>query len=169
MKENILEAFRNLGFKLEEEEGMGYCFTYEGLNLIYVYNEDDEEFLNIALPGIMPVEGGKASQTFALLEKLNSTLKYVKAHMLGDRIWLFYERALIGQREKNAEGQPVGEEDLEAVISHMIIHLEGGYRFACKAMAEIEKTVADLYSCDDSADDTEETVAEEITDDGDNE
>ena len=47
MKEKILEAFRDLGFKLEEEEGMGYCFNYEGLNLLYMYNESDEEFLNI--------------------------------------------------------------------------------------------------------------------------
>ena len=38
MKEKILEAFRDLGFKLEEEEGMGYCFNYEGLNLLYMYN-----------------------------------------------------------------------------------------------------------------------------------
>lgn len=51
----------------------------------------------------------------------------------------------------------------------MILHLEDGYGFVRKAMAEIEKTMADLYSDDDSADDTEETVAEEITDDGDNE
>ena len=29
MKEKILEAFRDLGFKLEEEEGMGYCFNYK--------------------------------------------------------------------------------------------------------------------------------------------
>ncbi len=56
MKEKILEAFRDLGFKLEEEEGMGYCFNYEGLNLLYMYNESDEEFLTIALPGIVEVE-----------------------------------------------------------------------------------------------------------------
>ena len=47
MKEKILEAFRDLGFKLEEEEGMGYCFNYEGLNLLYMYNENDEEFGNL--------------------------------------------------------------------------------------------------------------------------
>ena len=56
MKEKILEAFRELGFKLEEEEGMGYRFHYEGLNLLYMYNENDEEFLNIALSCIVEVE-----------------------------------------------------------------------------------------------------------------
>ena len=101
MKEKILEAFRELGFKLEEEEGMGYCFKYEGLNLLYMYNENDEEFLNIALPGIVEVEEDKMLQICALLEKINSTLKYIKAYMLGNSVWLFYERELIEQREQS--------------------------------------------------------------------
>ena len=122
MKEKILEAFRDLGFKLEEEEGMGYCFNYEGLNLLYMYNENDEEFLNIALPGIVEVEEDKMLQICALLEKINSTLKYVKTYMLGNSVWLFYERELIEQREqsrtcsdyaesreKKTEGQLCGE------------------------------------------------------------
>ena len=51
MKEKILEAFANLGFKLEDADGMGYVFDYEGIRFIYMYNENDENFLSIALPG----------------------------------------------------------------------------------------------------------------------
>ena len=142
MKEKILEAFRELGFKLEEEEGMGYRFNYEGLNLLYMYNENDEEFLNIALPGIVEVEEDKMLQTFVLLEKINSTLKYIKAYMLGKSVWLCYERELIEQREQNTEGQLSVKEELMTVISHMILHLEAAFLFARKAMAEIEETVA---------------------------
>ena len=182
MKEKILEAFRDLGFKLEEEEGMGYCFNYEGLNLLYMYNENDEEFLNIALPGIVEVEEDKMLQICALLEKINSTLKYVKAYMLGNSVWLFYERELIEQREqsgacssyaesrkKKTEGQLFGEEDLMTVISRMILHLEAGLVFARKAMAEIEETMAKDSSDDDTAESAEEIVAEEIADDEDHE
>ena len=207
MKEKILEAFRELGFKLEEEEGMGYCFKYEGLNLLYMYNENDEEFLNIALPGIVEVEDDKMLQICALLEKINSTLKYIKAYMLGNSVWLFYERELIEQREqsrtcsdyaesrekktegqlieqreqsrtcsdyaesrgKKTEGQLCGEEDLMTVISRMILHLEAGLVFARKAMAEIEETMANDSSADDTAESAEEIVAEEIADDEDNE
>ena len=157
MKEKILEAFRDLGFKLEEEEGMGYCFNYEGLNLLYMYNENDEEFLTIALPGIVEVEDDKMLQICALLEKINSTLKYVKAYLLGNSVWLFYERELFG------------EEDLMTVISRMILHLEAGLVFARKAMAEIEETMANDSSDDDTAECAEEIVAEEIADDEDNE
>ena len=182
MKEKILEAFRDLGFKLEEEEGMGYCFNYEGLNLLYMYNESDEEFLNIALPGIVEVEEDRMLQICALLEKINSTLKYVKTYMLGNSVWLFYERELIEQREqsrtcsdyaesreKKTEGQLCGEEDLMTVISRMILHLEAGLVFARKAMAEIEETMANDSSADDTAESAEEIVTEEIADDEDNE
>ena len=158
MKEKILEAFRELGFKLEEEEeGMGYCFNYEGLNLLYMYNESDEEFLNIALPGIVEVEEDRMLQICALLEKINSTLKYVKTYMLGNSVWLFYERELFG------------EEDLMTVISRMILHLEAGLVFARKAMAEIEETMANDSSADDTVESAEEIVTEEIADDEDNE
>ena len=182
MKEKILEAFRDLGFKLEEEEGMGYCFNYEGLNLLYMYNENDEEFLNIALPGIVEVEEDKMLQICALLEKINSTLKYIKAYMLGNSVWLFYERELIEQREqsrtcsdyaesrgKKTESQLCVEEDLVTIISRMILHLEAGLVFARKAMAEIEETMANDSSADDTVESAEEIVTEEIADDEDNE
>lgn len=157
MKEKILEAFRDLGFKLKETEGMGYNFNYEGLNLLYMYNENDEEFLNIALPGIIEVEEDRMLQICALLEKINSTLKYVKAYILGNSVWLFYERELFG------------EEDLMMVISRMILHLEAGLAFVRKAMAEIEETMANDSSDEDAVDGAEEIVAEEIADDDDNE
>ena len=207
MKEKILEAFRELGFKLEEEEGMGYRFKYEGLNLLYMYNENDEEFLNIALPGIVEVEDDKMLQICALLEKINSTLKYIKAYMLGNSVWLFYERELIEQREqsrtcsdyaesrekktesqlieqreqsrtcsdyaesrgKKTEGQLCGEEDLMTVISRMILHLEAGLVFARKAMAEIEETMTNGSSDDDTTESAEEIGTEEIADDDNNE
>ena len=169
MKEKILEAFSNLGFKLEEEEGMGYSFNYEGLNLLYMYNEDDEEFLNIALPGIIEVEDDKMLHTCALLEKINSTLKYVKAYMLGNSVWLFYERELIEQREQNTEGQLYREEDLMTVISRMILHLETGLAFVRKAMEEIEEAMENGSLDDEAADGSEDIVDEEIVDDDDNE
>ena len=182
MKEKILEAFRDLGFKLEETEGMGYNFNYEGLNLLYMYNENDEEFLNIALPGIIEVEEDRMLQICALLEKINSTLKYVKAYILGNSVWLFYERELIEQREqsrtcsdyaesreKKTEGQLFSGEDLMTVISRMILHLEAGLAFVRKAMTEIEETMAGNSSDDNAADGSEGIVAEEIVDDDDNE
>ena len=50
------------------------------------------------------------------------------------------------------------------VISRMILHLEAGLVFARKAMAEIEETMANDSSADDTAESAEEIVAEEIAD-----
>lgn len=157
MKEKILEILGNLGFKLKEEnDGMSYGFNYEGLNLLYIYNESDEDFLNISLPGILEVEEDKFLHACALVEKINSTLKYVKAYMLGNNVWLFYERELFGG------------EDLMMVIPRMILHLESGLEFACKAMKEIEESMDSTSSEEDSEGSVEEIESQDSDEDSDN-
>ena len=112
MKEKILNVFETLGFQLEEMEGFGYGFRYEGINYLFMPNEDDEEFLNIAIPAILEINEDNVHAAHMLMDKLNSTLKYVKANKLNDSMWLFYERELFGG------------EDLKQILSRMILHLE---------------------------------------------
>ena len=79
-----------------------------------------------------------------LMDKLNSSLKYVKANRLGDSIWLFYERELYGG------------EDFEKLLSRMILHLEAAINFFRNAMANIKN---ELDNSDDTpASDTEEAA-----------
>lgn len=127
MKEKILETLRELGFLPEEIEDMGYSFQYEGLKYLYMYNEKDENFLNISIPGFYDLEDDNHSLRWILPETINSTLKYVKAYVLGDNIWLSYERELLG------------DEDLTQLIFSMIFHLEGASQFARKTIKDIEK------------------------------
>ena len=149
MKEKILEAFRDLGFKLEEEEGMGYRFKYEGLNLLYMYNENDEEFLNIALPGIVEVEDDKMLQICALLEKINSTLKYIKAYMLGNSVWLFYERELIEQREQSRTCSDYAESREKKTESQLIEQREQSRTCSDYAESREKKTEGQLCGEED--------------------
>lgn len=131
MKEKILEVFAELGFQLEQMDDFGYGFSYEGTNFIFMPNADDEEFLNICVPGIYDLEEESPLLFIELMNKINSTLKYIKAYELGKSIWLFYERELFG------------DEDLAKVISRMILHLEAGLMFSRKAMAEIKSNAED--------------------------
>ena len=131
MKEKILEAFAELGFQLEQMDDFGYGFSYEGTNFIFMPNADDEEFLNICIPGIYDLEEESPLSFIELMNKINSTLKYIKAYELGKSIWLFYERELFG------------DEDLAKVISRMILHLEASLMFSRKAMAEIKSNEED--------------------------
>lgn len=137
MKEKILEAFENLGFNLEYNDTLGYSFFYEGINLLYMYNEDDETFLNISVPGIYDLEDGK--ETYEVLkEKINSTLKYVKAYTLCNSLWIFYERDLLGN------------EDLEEVIRRMVLQLAAALMFARDIIDKIENGESDKVTDDDN-------------------
>lgn len=137
MKEKILEAFENLGFNLEYNDTLGYSFFYEGINLLYMYNEDDETFLNISVPGIYDLEDGK--ETYDVLkEKINSTLKYVKAYTLCNSLWIFYERDLLGN------------EDLEEVIRRMVLQLAAALMFARDVIDKIENGESDKVTDDDN-------------------
>ena len=140
MKENILVAFENLGFNLEDNESLGYSFNYEGINYLYMYNEDDEDFLNISVPGIYDLEEDNKEKYEELKEKINSTLKYVKAYTLGKGLWLFYERNLLGN------------EDLEEVIRHMILHLAAALMFARDSIEKIDNGESDEGSDNDNND-----------------
>lgn len=117
MKEKILNALRELGFELEKMENFGYGFRYEGINYLYMPNDDDEDFLNISVPAIIEKDEIEESAYTMLLDKTNSTLKYIKANTLGDGLWLFYERELFGN------------EDLEELLQRMILRLEAGTFF----------------------------------------
>lgn len=140
MKEKILAAFENLGFNLEDNESLGYHFYYEGINFLYMYNEDDEDFLNISVPSIYDFEKDNKEKYEELKEKINSTLKYVKAYTLGDSLWIFYERDLLGN------------EDLEEVIRHMILHLAATLMFARDSIEKIDNGESDEGSDNDNND-----------------
>ena len=140
MKEKILAAFENLGFNLEDNESLGYHFYYEGINFLYMYNEDDEDFLNISVPSIYDFEKDNKEKYEELKEKINSTLKYVKAYTLGDSLWIFYERDLLGN------------EDLEEVIRHMILHLAAALMSARDSIEKIDNGESDEGSDNDNND-----------------
>lgn len=126
MKEKIMEAFESLGFNLEDYESLGYTFSYEGINFLYTYNENDEDFLTVSVPSIYDLEEYNKERYEAVKEEINSTLKYVKAYTIGNSLWIFYERELLGS------------EDLEEVVRRMILHLAAALMFARDAIGKME-------------------------------
>lgn len=143
MKEKILETLRMMGFEVEEMEGLGFGFRYEGINYLYMPNEEDEDFLSISIPAVLDYEDVSNEVFYLLMDKLNSTLKYVKANKLGDGIWLFYERELYGG------------EDLEKLVSRMILHLEAGITF-------FRNLIANAVKDDDSGSEISAEESEEV-------
>lgn len=127
MKEKIFEAFKALGFELEEVEGFGYGFRYEGRSYLYMCSEDDDDFLNIVIPAVLDLEDENDICFYQLMDKINAARKYIKANRLGKSMWLSYERELFG------------DEDLKKVLTRMILHLDACLMFLQKAMKNSEK------------------------------
>ena len=127
MKEKILDVFKALGFDLEEVEGFGYGFQYEGRRYLDMCCEDDEDFLNIVIPAVLDLDEEDDICFYQLMDKINAARKYIKANKVGNSMWLAYERELFG------------DEDLEKVITRMILHLDACLRFLQRAMANSEK------------------------------
>ena len=129
MKEKILNAFKSLGFELEEIDDFGHAFMYEGINYIWMSNTDDENFLSIGVPAILDKPDEEEVLFYKLVDMFNRTLKYIKLNIVGDSVWMFYERELFG-----------GEEDLEEPVSRMIVQLEMAFRYFKKLSREVQES-----------------------------
>lgn len=126
MKEKVLEAFTKLGFKFDKLENVGYGFYYEGINFLFIPNENDNTFLTISVPGVYDLDEDNPVAFFDLMNKINTNLKYIKAYEMNKSVWLFYERELFE------------DEDLETVISRIILHLESAFMFSLNILESIK-------------------------------
>lgn len=153
MKEILHEVLIELGFRPEETE-IGFAFRYEGANMLLLLSSDDDNFLNITVPGILDCDGDNTAYVCALMEKINSTLKYIKSYVLNGSVWLCYERELFGG------------EKLEEIVSRMIMQLEIALRFSRKTMQELDSITSD--SEEEICSDIVEAENVEISEDEDN-
>lgn len=146
MRKKILDAFKQLGFKMENLCDSTYGFTYEGRNCLLFLNEKNEEFMSIALPLVAEMDKFGELTENDVMDKLNSSVPFIKAYLAFGVITLFYERELIG------------EENLENVVRRMILGLETGLYFAqfeLLVFSDEENSddiwdLADVESSDDS-------------------
>ena len=138
MKEKVLKVLRRLGFELEEtpDEDI-YGFEYEGINMIYICEPENDEMLCLAVPGIYGMEDDNAPQYSTLLDTLNYSMRYAKAYTVCDKLWLFYEREAL-------EG-----EDLEEIIQRMILRLQKGFLAARTILERMDSAQEDSSDNDE--------------------
>ncbi len=112
-KEIILEQLSAMGFEPIKLSNVGYAFKYEELNYLYMPDDNDEQFLRIAIPQLHDVT---VENRVAVLEAMHDTgvmLKYSKVCiMYEDAVWAIYEHRLSIC------------EDLEEMLEHIIRVLE---------------------------------------------
>ena len=87
-----MRELNSMGFEPVELGDVGYAFKYESLNFIYMPDEDDEQFLRIAVPYMFDVTD---ENRIAVLEAMQSTsllLKYAKVCIMqNSSVWAIYE------------------------------------------------------------------------------
>lgn len=91
LKELMLNYLREEGFCPKEEE-FGIAFKCEGLNFLFFYDADDDQYFRLMMPGIFDVTEENLSAVLMALNKVNSEIKVVKAYMpVPDEVWLGFE------------------------------------------------------------------------------
>lgn len=107
-KEQVLAALEGLGFELEDVGEFGYYFKFEELNFLYMPDEDDEDFLRIAVPNIFDVTEENKPFVLEVVNDTNMSVKYSKTCVAWDHVWAFFEYRVFG------------EDHLEDIIEHGI-------------------------------------------------
>ena len=107
-KNEVLEKLEVLGFDIEEVPDFGYIFKFEGLTLLYMPDDDDENFLRFAAPNIFDVTDENRAFVLEVVNETNLTIKYSKVCAYGEQVWAFYEYRLFGDGE------------LEDIIEHSL-------------------------------------------------
>lgn len=93
--EMVINFLRQQGFCPEVDEDNGnILFKYQMANFIFINNDEDEEFFQLLMPGIYDVTDDNRDMVLEAANKVNQSIKVVKACVIGDNVWLFFENLL---------------------------------------------------------------------------
>lgn len=90
--ELVKEWLASEGFRHDVDENGNIHFKYQGMNLFFTADEDDDAFFRLLMPNICEVSN--AEDRVKLMEvcnEVNSTTKVVKAFIVNDNMWLAIE------------------------------------------------------------------------------
>lgn len=142
MKKQVKNILEELGFQPESvDEYLG--FEYEGMHYLYLYNPNDEDFLNFSIPCVMAPDDEDESMLLRIEDQINSKVKYVKAYIWDDRLWLFYERELFGG------------ENMEELITAIIFRLAAAAAFMHELIDGPDEEKPSSDSTEDDSDDSQ--------------
>lgn len=90
--EMVLNFLKQQGFCPEVDPDNGnILFKFQMANFLFVNNDEDEEFFQLIMPNIFDVTEDNREMALEAANKLNFSIKVVKASIVNDGIWLFFE------------------------------------------------------------------------------
>ena len=89
-EELVKEFLSNEGYRFDVDGDGDIHFKYEGVNLYFTVDKDDQNYFRLIMPNIYQLEGNRVK----VLEAINAVardLKVIKAFLVEDRLWLTVE------------------------------------------------------------------------------
>lgn len=89
-EELVKQYLASEGFRYDVDGDGDIHFRFEGLNLYFTVDKDDQSFFRLIMPNIYELEGNRMK----VLEAINATnrdLKVLKAFLVDDHLWLAVE------------------------------------------------------------------------------
>ena len=88
--ELVKQFLSNEGYKYDIDGDGDIHFKYEGINLYFTVDNNDQKYFRLIMPNIYQLEGNRTK----VLEAINTVardLKVIKAFLIEDRLWLAVE------------------------------------------------------------------------------
>ena len=92
--ERVLAFLKQEGFFPQVEDNGNIVFKYQMKTFIYVNNDDDEDFFQLALPAIYEVTEDNREMVLEAANQVNLGIKVVKCCALQDSVVVFFENLL---------------------------------------------------------------------------
>ena len=92
--EMVFNFLRQQGFCPEMDGKDNIIFKFQMGNFLFINNDEDEEFFQLLMPAIYDVTDDNRDMVLEATNKVNHSIKVVKACVLNDSVWLFFENLL---------------------------------------------------------------------------
>ena len=92
-KSNLGSYLTSEGLRPEETD-FGFVFEYQKLTFFIFWDDGDNQYLKIALPGIYNVDDNNREDALAAANEVNIEWKVIKTVVLSDEVWVVAEQLI---------------------------------------------------------------------------
>ena len=93
LKSDLFDFLKAQGL-MPEDRDYGIFFRYQMLNFLVIIDEDDDQFLRLALPGIFDVDENNRADVLEACNRTCHRMKVSKCYVPQDDVWVAAEQLL---------------------------------------------------------------------------
>lgn len=93
IKDQIIDYLANEGLRPQSEE-FGIFFRYQMLNFLIRWDEEDDHFIQLAIPNIFDVDDNNRMDVLTVCNSVSAERKVIKCVAVDDGVWVNAEMLL---------------------------------------------------------------------------